>query len=266
MSKYGTIVIKIGSSTLTTKEGKLDIANLTRLASEMAEQLKDNGKKIVITTSGAIVTGAEKLGLRGKLKSIPEKQAAAAVGQSALMRQYEKAFEIFGLPVAQVLLTREEVSDEQKRINAYHTLKTLLELNVVPVVNENDTVAVEEIKVGDNDRLSAYVAELIKADLLILLSDIDGFYLKSQSDIPFKVEEITEITDEIRAAAGHPSTQLGTGGMITKLQAVEICSPAGIAVVIADGREKGALSKILAGEKVGTIFHPQGAKHKGGRV
>jgi glutamate 5-kinase len=247
-----TIVIKIGSSTLTTKEGKLDIGNLTRIVKETAELVK-NKHKAIIVTSGAIVTGAERLKLKSKPKTVPEKQAAAAVGQSVLMRQYEKAFEKFGITVAQLLLTRDVISDRERSLNVRHTMATLLNENVVPVINENDTVAVDEIKVGDNDTLSALVAELVGADLLVLFTDVDGFYMDK-----CKIDEIEEITREVESAAGHSSTELGTGGMITKLQAARIAGAAGIPVVIGDGRCKGLLKKIINGERVGTIFRPKG--------
>jgi len=256
MSAYDTIVIKIGSSTLTNSSGKLDITNLQRLVREISE-LK---KKVIIVTSGSVVTGSERLGFNGKPKTIPQKQAAAAVGQSILMRQYEKAFEEFHKPVAQILLTRDAIADRERYLNTRNTITTLLEEGVVPIVNENDTVAVEEIKVGDNDTLSALVASLIGADLLVLLTDIDGFYMDSEEGVSYKVDYIDEITKEIENAAGHPSTQLGTGGMVTKLQAAKICTDAGIPVVIAHGRTEGLLSKIVSEEKVGTFFKPRASK------
>lgn len=256
MIKYDVIVIKIGSSTLTNKNGKLDLANLRRIVCEISG-IK---KKVIVVTSGAIVTGAERMGLKTKPRTIPEKQAAAAVGQSALMRQYEKAFEEHGLITAQLLLTRGEIAEKVRRLNTKNTLVTLLKEGVVPVVNENDTVAVEEIKVGDNDTLSALVAVLIGADLLIMLTDIDGFYMKTGKGADYKVDVIEEITKKVVDAAGHPGTQLGVGGMITKIQAAKICSKAGVPVIIAHGREKGLLKKIINGGKAGTFFKPHGSK------
>ncbi len=256
---YNTIVIKIGSSTLTTKQGKLDLPNLTRLVSETAALIKQKCR-VVIVTSGSVVTGSEKLKLKEKPKSLPEKQAAAAVGQSILMRQYEKAFEAYGLTVAQILLTRDTIENRERYINARNTFSTLLAEEVVPIVNENDTVAVEEIKVGDNDNLSALVASLIGADLLVLLTDVDGFYMRSDEGVDYKVDEIHEINEEVEAAAGHSGTQAGTGGMITKLQAAHICQDAGIPVVIAHGQTEGLLQKIANGEKIGTLFVPKTKK------
>lgn len=255
MSKREKIVIKIGSSTLTNEQGKLDILNLKRIVSEVSS-LK---KQVILVTSGAVVTGAERLGLKSKPKTISQKQAAAAVGQTILMRQYEKAFEEYGITVAQILLTRDAIANRERYLNARNTILTLLEEGVVPIVNENDTVAVEEIKVGDNDTLSALVSSLIGADLLILLTDVDGFYMEDK-EIPYKVDVIEEITDEIKSAAGHPSTQLGTGGMITKLQAAQICMNAGIPTVIASGKKKDIIKKIIEKEKIGTRIQPKGSK------
>ena len=244
---YQTIVLKIGSSTLTSPERKLDLANLKRIVAEVAALVKEQ-KKVLIVTSGAIVTGAEKLGL-GKPKTIPEKQAAAAVGQSLLMRQYDKAFEEFGLTVAQVLLTRDAIN-----ANAKNCLMTLLKDSVVPIINENDTVAVDEIKIGDNDNLAALTAGMVGADTLIILSDIDGFYMKNEEGVSYLVSEINKITQEIKDAAGHPSTQLGTGGMITKLQAAEICLKTGIEMQIINGRKPGLITEAVAGRSAGTRF------------
>jgi glutamate 5-kinase len=202
----------------------------------------------MIVTSGAIVTGSEKLGM-GKPRTIPEKQAAAAVGQSLLMRQYDKAFEEFGITIAQILLTRDAINT-----NAKNCLMTLLKGSVVPIINENDTVAVDEIKIGDNDNLAALTAGMIGADALIILTDIDGFYMKNEEGIPYLAAEINKITQEVKDAAGHPSTQLGTGGMITKIQAAEICLKAGIELQIINGRRPGLITEAAAGNRVGTRF------------
>jgi glutamate 5-kinase len=255
---FSTIVIKVGSSSLTDPKGKLDLSNLKRIASEIAELIKDK-KKVVLVTSGAIVSGAERLGL-GKPKTIPEKQAAAAVGQSRLMRQYEKAFEEYALTVAQVLLTRDAIADRERYLNARNTLSTLLDENVVPIVNENDTVAIDEIKIGDNDNLAALTASLIGADILVVLTDVDGFYMKNEEGIPYLVPEIKEINRDLEDAAGHPSTQLGTGGMITKIQAAKICSNASVYMAVIHGRKEGLIKKVINGEEVGTIFVPKASK------
>lgn len=255
---YNTIVIKVGSSSLSNPQGNLDIDNLKRIVSELAELVK-TGKKIVLVTSGSIVCGAERLKL-GKPKTIPQKQAAAAVGQARLMRQYEKAFEKYDLTVAQILLTRDAIADRERYLNARHCFDTLLEEKVIPVVNENDTVAIDEIKIGDNDNLAALTASLIGADLLVLLTDVDGFYLKNEEGVPYLAEEIKEIDRDVEDAAGHPSTQLGTGGMITKLQAAKVCSKAGIAMAIIHGRKDGLIKKILKGEPAGTVFLARASK------
>ncbi|MFH1362158.1 MAG: glutamate 5-kinase [bacterium] len=249
-----TLVVKIGSSTLTTKSGKLDTFNLKRIVKEISE-LKKSGQKVIIVSSGAIVCGAEKLKL-GKPKTMPEKQAAAAVGQSTLMRQYEKAFESHGLITAQILITSDIIDSREHRLNARNTLNTLLKERVVPIVNENDTVTTDEIKIGDNDTLAALTAKLIKADALIILSDVDGFYLNKKL-----VSEIKGLTAEIKKAAGHPVTQHGTGGMKTKLEAYTICSKAGIKMHLINGRKKGLIKQIVSGDKkAGTTFWPKKQK------
>jgi glutamate 5-kinase len=250
-----SLVIKIGSSTLTSPQGGLDHSNLRRIVGEAAELVKQH-KNVIIVTSGAIAAGASRLGL-GKPKTIPEKQAAASVGQSILMRQYEKAFEEFNIPVAQVLLTRDAIADRERYLNARNCLATLLHQGVVPIVNENDTVAVDEIKIGDNDNLAALTASLVGADLLILLTDVDGFYMKDEAGRSYLVNEIPEITKEVKAAAGKPTTQVGTGGMITKIQSAEICANAGIMVAIINGRKVGLIKAVASGEKVGTLFSPR---------
>ena len=253
-----TIVIKIGSSSLTDPQGKLDTKNLKRVVAEIVKLIAQK-TQVVLVTSGAIVCGAEKLGL-GKPKTIPEKQAAAAVGQSRLMRKYEKAFEEFGVTVAQVLLTRDAIADRERYLNVRNTLNTLLAENVVPIINENDTVAIEELKIGDNDNLAALAASCIGADLLVIMTDVDGFYLKNEEGISYLVPEIKEITREVEEAAGHPSTQLGTGGMITKIQAAKICSDAGVHLAIINSRKLDLLTKLAGGEKIGTLFIPKVSK------
>ncbi|MFA4843615.1 MAG: glutamate 5-kinase [Candidatus Margulisiibacteriota bacterium] len=250
---YQTIVIKIGSSTLTTPHGTLDLANLRRIVAEAATLVKQQ-KKVIIVTSGAIVTGAQALGLKEKPKSIPQKQAAAAIGQSRLMRQYEKAFEERGIIVAQVLLTRDALADRQRHQNARNCLHTLLAEKVVPVINENDTVAVDEIRIGDNDTLAALTARLVGADLLIVLTDVDGFFMKDKKGAPFLVSAIKRINKAVRSAAGHSATQQGTGGMITKLGAAEICLKAGIDLAIINGRKPGLIAGAAQKKISGTLF------------
>lgn len=251
---YNLIVIKIGSSSLTDKNNKLDIANLARLSDEIAV-LQKSGKKIILVTSGAIVSGAQKLNLVGKLKDLPQKQAAAAIGQSLLMKEYDNAFGKHRISVAQILLTRDAIGDRDRYVNSRNTLLQLLEMKVIPIVNENDTVAVEEIKVGDNDTLSALVASLVGADLLINLTDVDGFYMQDGV-----LSEINEITEEIEKAAMPTKSKVGTGGMQTKLEAAKICSHTGVTMVIANGRKAGVISALAEGEKIGTAFTPAASK------
>ena len=260
MQKQKLIVVKIGSSSLTTEKGELDIKNLSRLVAEIADEIKQNKRKFVIVTSGAIVCGASRLGLKAKPFSIPQKQAAAAVGQTLLMREYEKAFAKADLTCAQVLLTKDAIADRERYLNARNALSALLEMNVTPVINENDTVAVEEIKVGDNDTLAALVASLIGADILINLTSVEGFYAKVDDDVPEIIPEIKNIDSDIEDAAKHSADGKGTGGMVTKLQAAKICQDAGIPMVIAHAREKGMIATILSGKKVGTLFVPKADK------
>lgn len=248
MSKYRTIVVKIGSSTLTNKQGKLDKANLNRIAGELA-RLKKSGKKLIVVSSGAIVTGCGILKFKCRPSSVIEKQASAAVGQSALMHEYSMAFKRSGITVAQVLLTKSEILHNDRHRNMKNALNKLLSLNVVPIVNENDTVAVDEIKIGDNDNLSALVARLVAADLLIMLTDVEGFMIKGKV-----VPVITKISKAVEKAAGNAGSDKGTGGMITKLQAAKTCLSSGITAAIVSGRKKNAMHTVVNGAVIGTIF------------
>jgi len=251
MAKH-KLVIKIGSSSLTNSQAQLDLKNLRRIVKQTANLVK-KGQSIVLVTSGAIVCGAQVLKL-GKPKTIPQKQAAAAVGQSRLMRQYEKAFEKYGIPTAQILLTRDAITNPDRYANARNCFQTLLNEGVVPIVNENDTVAVDEIKIGDNDNLAALTAELIGAKILILLTDVDGFYMKDQKGKLKLVSEIKEINAQIETAAGTSSSDQGTGGMKTKLQAAKLCQRAGINMYIINSRRSNLIQKAANREKVGTRF------------
>lgn len=249
------IVVKVGTSTLTHSTGMLNIRRVEELCKVLSD-LKNAGHEIVLVSSGAIGMGVGKLALREKPKDIPSKQAAAAVGQCELMYTYDKLFSEYHHTVAQILLTGSDVRDEQRKQNFHNTLFRLLELGALPILNENDTVATEEIVIGDNDTLAAIAAVSAKADLLVLLSDIDGLYTadprrdSSATLIPF----IPEITPEVRALAGDAGTALGTGGMSTKLRAAEIATAAGIDMVIANGANPGLLYRIVDGESVGTRF------------
>ena len=249
------IVIKVGSSTITYGNGKRNFSRIDRLAREIAD-LANQGKEIILVSSGAVAVGVDRLGLAAKPETIPGKQAAAAVGQGVLMHTYEKIFAEYGQIVAQVLLTRMDSVDRHRYTNSRNTFLALLEHKVIPIVNENDVVAIDELKIGDNDNLSALVAGIVDADLLIILSDIDGLYTANPQNDPNAklVPEVTDITPEIEASAGDAGSKVGTGGMFTKIQAAKMATSSGINMVIASGEEKDAISRILDGEEIGTLF------------
>ncbi len=244
------IVVKIGSSSITESD-TISSLKISKFASDIAE-LKKMGYEVAIVTSGAISSGAGVLKLSRNNLSIPDKQAFAAVGQAVLMNEYRKCFEKLGYNIGQILLTEDDMRSRKRFLNARNAMDSLFKLNVIPVINENDTVTVSEIKFGDNDTLSAHVFNLIEADLLILLSDIDGFYHELTDPEP--VYEIFKITDDIRKRSGGAGTSHGTGGMITKVNAAEMIMRFGGMMMVADGREPGILSKIMNGERKGTLF------------
>lgn len=258
LSHARRLVIKVGTSTLTHKTGKLNLGRMERLVRELVDQV-NAGRQVVLVTSGAVGAGMGRLGLKENPRTLPEKQAAAAVGQGLLMHMYEKFFSDYGLLVAQVLLTRADLADRSRYLNSRHTLAALLRLGVVPIVNENDTVAVEEIRVGDNDTLSALVAGLVDADILFLLTDTGGLFTANPvtSEDATLLPCVTEITPEIEALAGGAGSTWSTGGMATKIQAARLATSFGIPVVIASGLKDGQINAILNGEKVGTIFLPR---------
>ena len=249
------IVVKVGSSTITHANGKCDFARIDKLARELADW-QNQGKEMILVTSGAVAVGVDRLGLPEKPKTIPGKQAAAAVGQGILMHTYEKIFAEYGQVVAQVLLTRMETIDRHRYTNARNTFMELLRQRVIPIVNENDVVALDELKIGDNDNMSALVASIVDADLVIILSDVDGLYTANPQTHPDAklVSRVEEITAEIEASAGGTGSSVGTGGMFTKIQAAKNATTSGINLVIASGSEKDAISRILEGEEVGTLF------------
>jgi glutamate 5-kinase len=257
LGRIRRLVVKVGSGLITTRQVGVDDQRVEALATDIAAVRRD--RDVVLVTSGAIVTGMARLGLAERPRTIPEKQAAAAVGQSALMWHYEAAFKRHHVPVGQVLLTAQDISDRARYLNARNTLSTLLELSVLPIVNENDTVAVDEIKVGDNDNLSALVASLIDADLLVLLTDVDGLYTANPSVSPDarKIDTVEAITDDIQRLVWDRSETVSIGGMATKLEAAQKAAAAGIPMVIASGRADGVLARLLAGEPVGTYFAPR---------
>lgn len=245
-----TLVVKIGTSTLV-KNGVLEESYIAGLARQVFA-LRQQGWQTVIVTSGAVRVGLDLIGKERAL-TLYEKQAAASIGQSLLMRAYRRAFNEHEMHVGQLLLTRADTADRRRFLNARHTMQQLLAWGVVPVVNENDTVATEEIRVGDNDTLAALTALVADADMVLLLSDIDGFYLPGH-DGPVPV--ISAITSEIEAAAGGAGSIGGTGGMRTKIEAARIATQAGIEMVIAHGRAENVVLRVASGEPLGTHFEP----------
>ena len=253
------IVVKVGTSTLTYDNGNINLTRIEKLTRVLSD-LMNSGKEVVLVTSGAVGVGVNKLKLKEKPKSIKEKQAVAAVGQCELMHIYSKFFGEYSHVVGQVLLTRDVVEDDHIRENVVNTFETLLENGIIPIVNENDTVAIDEIenivRFGDNDNLSAIVAQLVCADLLIILSDIDGFYDSDPRKNPDSqlIKTVEEITPELEACAGGAGSSLGTGGMATKIAAAHKATKAGVNMVLANGEEPSIISDILEGQEVGTLF------------
>lgn len=255
------IVIKIGSSTLTYETGRFNLRRMETLARVLSD-FWNAGKEIVLVSSGAISAGRAKMGLSHKPSTTAEKQAMAAVGQCELMRMYEHFFDLFSRRVAQILITRETVDNPVARHNAENTFHALLSMGCLPIVNENDTVSFEEIEFGDNDTLAAYVALICSADALINLSDIDGLYngdphrTAGVSLIPV----VERIDETIYSYAGGAGTDRGTGGVLTKLRAAEICCTRGIPMYLLNGNDPETLYRLLKGEKVGTKFLPYEAE------
>jgi glutamate 5-kinase len=246
----------VGTGTLTGPEGRFDRANCARLAAELAEA--GRGRRLVLVSSGAVALGAERLGLartRGKPWDIPTKQACAAVGQPHLMAAWGEALAGRGRTVAQVLLTADDLASRKRFLNARRTFERLLEAYVVPVVNENDTVAVDEIKVGDNDSLAALVAGCVEADLVVMLTDVDGLYDRNPAEPGAAlVREVPRVTAEIERMAGGAGSERSVGGMVTKVKAARRLAAQGVATALLSGRRPGALGALLAGEAVGTLF------------
>ena len=249
------IVIKIGTSTLAYATGQLNIRRVEALCKTMSD-IRNAGHELILVSSGAIGMGVGKLGLRSRPQDIPTKQAAAAVGQCELMYIYDKLFSEYHHTVAQLLITADNLTSEIRHTNFTNTLNRLLELGVVPIINENDTVATEEIVIGDNDTLAARVAQSVGAKLLILLSDIDGLYTADPHTNPnAKLIPLVRGLDEgVKKLAGVSSTSQGTGGMVTKLRAAELCFDCGCEMVIANGNNPAALYDIVEGKPVGTRF------------
>jgi glutamate 5-kinase len=260
-SQPQTIVVKIGTSSLAQPEtGQLALSTLAALV-ETLTQLRSQGARLVLVSSGAVGVGCARLNLSERPKKLTVKQAVAAVGQGRLIRIYDDLFTSLGQPIAQILLTRRELIERTCYVNAYNTFQSLFELGAIPIVNENDTVAVEELKFGDNDTLSALVASLLEADWLFLLTDVDRLYsadprtVPDARPIPF-VETTAELVN-LQVAAGTSSSQWGTGGMGTKLTAARLATSAGVKTVITHGKQPGNILKILQGEAIGTQFQAQ---------
>lgn len=248
-------VIKVGTSTVAHEGGRLNIRRVEELCKVLSD-LKNAGHEIILVSSGAIGMGVGKLGLSKRPTDMPTKQAAAAVGQCELMYTYDKLFSEYNHTVAQLLMTGDDFEHADRYNNFINTMNKLLEFSALPIINENDTVSTDEIKVGDNDTLSAMVAVSVKADLLILLSDIDGLFTSDphkNSDATL-ISVVSEITDEIRSLAGDKGSSLGTGGMKTKIRAAEISTSKGCDMVIANGENPYVLYDIVDGKSVGTRF------------
>lgn len=249
------VVVKVGTSTLAHTTGCLNIRRVEKLCRVLSD-LKNSGHEVILVSSGAIGMGVGKLSLSERPTDIPTKQAAAAVGQCELMYTYDKLFLEYHHTVAQILLTGSDFRHEDRYHNFQNTMRRLLELKVLPIINENDTIATEEIKVGDNDTLSAMVAVSVGAERLVLLSDIEGLYTADPHKDPTAklIPEVRALTDEVRALGGGEGSSLGTGGMRTKLHAAEICMDAGCEMVILNGENPSLLYDLFDGKQVGTRF------------
>ncbi len=253
------IVIKVGTSTLTHKTGNLNIRHVESICKVLSD-LKNAGNEIILVSSGAIGMGVGKLSLPCRPSDMAGKQAAAAVGQCELMYTYDKLFSEYGHVIGQILITGSDLQNDERHQNFNNTINRLLEMGALPIINENDTVSTDEIAVGDNDTLGAIVAVSTKADLLIILSDIDGLFTADPKKNPDAtlISDVTEITDEMRALAGGAGSSLGTGGMLTKLSAAALCMENNTDMVIASGNDPYLLYDIADGKPVGTRFHKKG--------
>ena len=249
------IVVKVGTSTLAHPTGRLNIQRMEKLCKVLSD-LKNMGHEIILVSSGAIAMGFGKLNLSERPKDVPTKQASAAVGQCELMYIYDKLFSEYGHVTAQVLLTRDCVDDRLRRMNIQNAFERLLDMGALPIINENDTVAVEEIVFGDNDTLSALVAREVHADALVILTDIDGLHEQNPRENPDAklIHLVEEITPHIREIAGGTGSSRGTGGMITKIEAADIATRVGIATAIIDGSDPDNIYRLLDGETIGTVF------------
>jgi glutamate 5-kinase len=246
------IVVKVGTSILADANGSLDSSKVGHVVSQIC-RVADRGIDVIVVSSGAIGAGMGILGLKARPADISKKQAIAAIGQIQLMKLYDDFFKAQNKIPAQVLLTQDDFSDKKRHLNAKHTLFTILEYKGVPIINENDTTAIEEIKFGDNDKLSSLVANLVNAQLLVILSDVDGLWGENKETIGI----VQRVTNDIERLARGTTKQISTGGMVTKLQAAKTATEAGAACVIANGHTENVLVKVLDGENIGTLFLPQ---------
>ncbi|MDI6703882.1 MAG: glutamate 5-kinase [bacterium] len=251
--KSRRIVVKIGTSILSISSGRLDFTYVSRIVKELCSLRKEIPLDVILVTSGAVLAGMEVLKLERWPKTIPLKQACASIGQSRLMESYQNLFSTYNQTISQILLTHQDLSSRRSYINIYHTLLTLLKYKIIPIVNENDTVAVEELKFGDNDTLSALVASSIESDMLIILTDTDGLYDTNNR----LIKRVTEINPDLFELAKGKSSPVTSGGMHTKLRAAEIVTKSGGKMVIANGRKDGVVTSIINGEDVGTLFLPK---------
>lgn len=256
--KSRRVVVKVGTSTLTHNTGLINIRRIEQFIKVLAD-IRNSGRDLILVSSGAIAVGVGKLGLKERPADTPSKQAAAAVGQCELMYLYDKLFSEYNQNVAQVLLTRDVFETEKRNVNVHNTFMRLLEMGAIPIVNENDTVSVEEIEFGDNDTLSAMVATIVDADALIIISDIDGLYddnprINPKAKLIHRVEQIDE---RIKSLAHGAGSARGTGGMVTKINAAEIACPKGIDVAIVNGSDPAVLYDLFDGKQVGTHFVAQ---------
>lgn len=254
------VVVKIGSRVLTDDEGNLDLDVIGRICADIA-LLRRKGLQVLVVSSGAIAAGRSELGLKERPGTIPQKQAAAAIGQTRLMRAYEKGLAPHNLKPAQVLLTSEDLANRHRFLNARATLDTLLGFGIVPVINENDTVVVEEIKFGDNDNLSALVTNVAEADLLLILTDVEGLFSADPNENPDArlIPLVKGISREVEQLAGGSGSKVGTGGMATKIAAAKKAGKNGVPTIMVPGKREGVIAAVLLGQEVGTLFLPTGS-------
>lgn len=252
------IVVKVGTSTLTYDTGKINIRRMSKLAQVLSD-LKNAGVEVTLVTSGAIGVGVGKLGLKERPKDTPGRQAAATVGQCELMFLYDKFFGEYGNITGQLLVTKDDFENEERHTNLHNSFMKLFEYGAIPIVNENDSVAVEEIVFGDNDSLSAHVAKIVGADTLIILTDIEGLFSANprEDENAVLIHTVDAITDDILALAGGSGTNRGTGGMITKLHAAQIATESGINTVVMNGDDPEDIYKLIDGRQIGTLFKAQ---------